>query len=1706
MAEEHYLRVGIDGTGSAEGSRTVVRSLADIMNSATRTTSSVRVAESALGALGGTAGLVAKALGVLGISFSAAVIVSEVRKALNIIDQFKISVIQTAASLASFQYNKGGNIAETFRKSKEYASALAYEMERIDARSFANAQTLKIIANQYLIQRQAILDITNPQQIKGFEAIANAVMTIANGNSMQVFTEARALFEGTSRPGSTLANQVEGMIKAEGHYKSLKEAMTAWGQEGKNVLVELGKRLQGFAMAGDDIAKTITALGSSWQTIQSKILRGGLSGLFEDLVSAGTKFNSLMRENADEIATKINKAYLATKGILISIGNLLEPIISGLNMGIQAVLDTIQGIPSSLTGVSQQSATIGQFVSKIVEGWGMIAAVVLPVVTSKFKNIIEILSGMVNFGYLLGKILVDGVMAAIKAVGGLGEALMKVMKGDFSGAKKTLQDTFSGHLMDPLKDDMTVFKGIVLSVKENTKDLFNLDQFDQLYAKWTSKIQSPGPIPPPKLPGAGQDDEYLKKLEKTEKARLELIQAEHDRELNLQKNSLSQEEYLNEIAYKTGLESLREYLDAKNRIAKDNLSIQEQIAKEQLSVAEQAVEQLRKRVKPGEKDAEMYKALADVQNAQKALDDVQAKQAMLKIQTPQQDAAAIQAQAEQYANVAIQVAQLSGNLADAVEIKQKLDESNQNSFFSQVKTQAELGNAEAQKLLATMERLNEFNVTKAKIDQGDSLGKAQLDIIVDPYEKQLKSAEQAHNKIMAMKEAEMKLLEGNAKAQEDKAKEIATIEMAYAEQSHRLKLQLWGSQAAFYGGMLNQIAGLIDQSSKSGFEASKAFAIAATVVNTAAAIMNQLATIPGPAGWAAAAVAAATGVAQLANIMSTSYGGTGSISTPGNFSGSSSDNSGGIGTVLGDENAHTKSLSNSNDLLEKINTEQYVELKAIKAELQKMNYNLTGLASTLVRASGAFDEKSLNLNLPPTKLTFDITSVVGSFIQPFEAVFANRMIGLVNKTLGPIGSILGSLVSGAGSLLSSAISWIAGGLFGKTKVSELAAGIEINKTSISDILNGQGVNARQYVDIQTKKSSWFKTSKSTSTQYQALSADAQDMLNDMFKGLSNTLVELAKGLGTNVQDVLKYSFDIGKIDLKGMTGDQIAQKMAEVFSYAGDKAAQSLFGSILTAYQQIDEGPLETIVRVMTDKFVVLDSLAKTSTTATGDIIGLSESLIGMAGGLEDFMNLVDKYYQAFTTNAKKQVDLYKQLQVGLGTVNLTLPQTRQGFENLLSSIHLNQTQIQDLQMPENFAGSLTDWLKSLGTSIDRYIASASQDEKNQQRYIELLQLADAADQYYSALEEGQKAFHDAFDDQVQSLMKIRSNLTDSMYENIGVNFSSKILSSKEYFETYYNLISSLGNEFAIGMTSILNDAMSDIGNYFSTIDSMRKKYEELFYSEGEREAKAHLDLVSALSKVNLTLPTTREGYRQLVDAMNTNTDAGMKQYLTLLDLAQAADAYYTTLGQATKSYKDMVLDAIDIQMAATQAIQSIQMGNLSTLSPEEQYLQLKKQFVSESQSALSGDQEALKAIPNLVTQFLTTSKSYLGSSAAYTADYNTAMGILTAISGLDTSAASQMDLIQRQLDKLGALKDAVNNGNMEQVALLSAQVDLTRETNSLLRSLFAEGNLAIPQNLTLTTDNSGMEERLDKLSQQLAEMNDQLATLANNARLVSNE
>ena len=92
-------------------------------------------------------------------------------------------------------------------------------------------------------------------------------------------------------------------------------------------------------------------------------------------------------------------------------------------------------------------------------------------------------------------------------------------------------------------------------------------------------------------------------------------------------------------------------------------------------------------------------------------------------------------------------------------------------------------------------------------------------------------------------------------------------------QKNAKKLELAGQAFGALAQLSEAFAKGDEKNAKKTFAITKALRLGEAVANTAAAIMNQLASTPGPAGFVQAGIAAVTGAAQIATIAKSKFEG-----------------------------------------------------------------------------------------------------------------------------------------------------------------------------------------------------------------------------------------------------------------------------------------------------------------------------------------------------------------------------------------------------------------------------------------------------------------------------------------------------------------------------------------------------------------------------------------------------------------------------------------------------------------------------------------------------------------------------------------------------------------------------------------------------------------------------------------------------------------
>lgn len=642
---------------------------------------------------------------------------------------------------------------------------------------------------------------------------------------------------------------------------------------------------------------------------------------------------------------------------------------------------------------------------------------------------------------------------------------------------------------------------------------------------------------------------------------------------------------------------------------------------------------------------------------------------------------------------------------------------------------------------------------KSQKDAAEDLVKAQADaaetyqkIMVDSDTFSTDSHEKAMKRIIAREQEKAKIIqdlqdkglisfrqaeEAKAKIVDNTAKETQKLnsETFYKENSERQ--QIASNLASSFNTMAQLYAEdskerqMLSSASKAATIAEMALLVQKNLMIAVGAVVNQGTGDPYSAFARIAAMAAVVaGILQIAGIAFGSSGGGASV--PSAAYGQNT-------TVLGGANNQgSESITKSWELLQDTYDMEDTKLSGIYNEMKQLNSNITGIVKTIVLGDIG--------NFTPGKI---LSTPVWE--ERSNAIWGETITDLSNKINDAIENI--PII---GSVLSSIGKFLMGGSGGEQFLTN--SGITVSGGSVSPYNNvyTSGVN-----------SSWgFGGSDPYYTRTQG---DTNTTLTAFFYGpngvsatMSNMFAEIATGFGKDGEAASKVITDafltLGDIDLIGLTTSaQIEEAINKKLSNLEDVAARSIFGDdFINKYIKTNEAAAETVFRLYVDLQSVSVILEKTGSgmTSVGEsVIELSENLISLAGGLDKLTEAADVYYDKFFSDAEKQADLQKSLTSIMEGMNLILPDTRAGYRYMTEEIQKAM-----------LAGQ--DWAKTA--------------------YVTMLQAAEAADQYYSVLEDA----NDSMIDFVDNLKSITQTI-DEWLNNLAISSLAPVQSEAEWTRQY---------------------------------------------------------------------------------------------------------------------------------------------------------------------------------------------------------------------------------------------------------------------------------------------------------------------------------
>ncbi|MFL9960466.1 phage tail length tape measure family protein [Paraburkholderia sediminicola] len=317
-----------------------------------------------------------------------------------------------------------------------------------------------------------------------------------------------------------------------------------------------------------------------------------------------------------------------------------------------------------------------------------------------------------------------------------------------------------------------------------------------------------------------------------------------------------------------------------------------------------------------------------------------------------------------------------------------------------------------------------------------------------------------------------------------------------------------------------------------------------------------------------------------------------------------------------------------------------------------------------------------------------------------------------------------------------------------------------------------------------------------------------------------------------------------------------------------------------------------------------------------------------------------------------------------------------------------------------------------------------------------------------------------------------------SAQDQMAASFSSLGLAMPQSKDAFRALVGSLDLTTAAGQSAFatmmalapsfdqLSQAMQKAAD---AEQSLWNQYFSAVYTPAQQLAMNTKQLKDQFDALGVAMPKTNADFQALVENIDPSSAAAKQLQDSLLALApafgqvmsaadQAAQAAQQAADQAAQAAAQTLQTALsNVQTAYSSQVQainanitsisnfvtsltnlkqSLSLGSLSTLSPQDKYLAEKQLFDTTSAKAAAGDATAQGNLPQVAQDFLTASQAYNASSQAYVDDYN---AVQKSLDANIATAQQQLSAAQQQLNATNQMVQGILNLNSTAMSLSDA-------------------------------------------------------------------
>ena len=771
-----------------------------------------------------------------------------------------------------------------------------------------------------------------------------------------------------------------------------------------------------------------------------------------------------------------------------------------------------------------------------------------------------------------------------------------------------------------------------------------------------------------------------------------------------------------------------------------------------------------------------------------------------------------------------------------------------------------------QEQMTRLER--DWSKEKQKINEDISLSN------LNGYDKQLKALENWRDSEL---EKYSSITEAKAKIEEGFNSKLVKLN----EEAAQNALKTMTSMYSDVNSLLSDLFDANDARAKKMAEVNKALHTAQMVMHVAEMVQSTAftslfvaneATKATAAGTTAVAVAAqsspwtgmATAAAMAAMLASLgialgAFGGNDTVSYTYDRISAQKANSG-TGTTLGDTSIASKSITDSLKLMSDLAKPEYRLFTQMNNSLTSIDQKIAGVSTLLLQQGGfAVGEGA---NIASIKNTSNIISQYqGSILGGGLATIATDFIsGALKKIIGD------NFVSNIFTSISGTIGNIVSGIFGgSTSTSQKLYdyGLYFNKQLLNGAIDSIQGSAYQVIETRVKKSGGWFGSDSTSyyydTYFKNMDASIKNQFQLILGNIYDTIVQGSKGLDKPTNEIIdtlnNFTVNLGKISFKGLSGQQIQDKLTSVFGKVSDQIVSDAFAIYDTVekvtkspiYKKIDLGFIAT----GSDKIIgYAESITKTyqkvGTTLDGFQQvgeGLYETMIRVSSGVQEADYYISMLGKSFSE--VKYTDIINK------QGNVALEALRQSIINLDSATYgANNGVIQLLSGINTTASDLYDMYKTLNI-MRLQIESTGQSMSGLTSYMVLgaggmSQLSDGLDAYYKNFLTSEEQVTLKTKEMMASFdaLGVAMPTSNEQFKNLVQSIDTSTAAGQQL----YGQVIALSGSFS-DLTSQVKDTVNNLNNtIISTIDSITSSFNRIVTNSTVTLDKFKTSLNNALS------------------------------------------------------------------------------------------------------------------------------------------------------------------------------------------------------------------------------------------------------------------